>query len=137
MSGRDQAAVAYDAARGNLVVYGGFGDGDTGTWIFDGAAWTGVAAASVPTAAQSSAAYDPIHHQVVLHTALGETWTWDGRSWSIRSTSGPAVRRDESMAYDSEIGRVVLFGGKVPQGSEEVYMNDLWAWDGSHWARLA
>ena len=58
----------------------------------------------------------------------------------MRSTAGPGIRRDQSMAFDAAIGKVVLFGGKSPPVSgsnDEVEHNDLWAWDGARWTQLA
>lgn len=135
MSWREQSVVAYDQARRQLVVYGGFGDGDTATWLFDGTTWNRSEAGPAPQAGQSSAAYDPERREVVVHTG-NQTWTWDGSAWILRSTAGPALRRDEAMAFDPAIGKVVLFGGQVLNGSGETMANDLWAWDGTDWSRI-
>ena len=67
-SARSQAAMAYDAATGTTVLFGGATDcchlfGDTWTW--DGSAWTKRAPASHPSARYSAAmAYDE-HRGVV------------------------------------------------------------------------
>src|SRR5207302_8142290 len=90
---REEAAMAYDAARGNLVLFGGangtttFGD----TWTFDGTTWTQLHPATRPSkAGGASLAYDPVHRQVmmfgglrdVFHPFLDDTWTWDGSNWT-------------------------------------------------------
>lgn len=134
---RTEVGVAYDTSRNNLVVYGG---GDPATWLYDGTKWTSVTNAAAPSFIQANpaAAFDERNGQVVLYTVGGETWTWDGSNWKIRASGGgPGIRRDESLAYDPAIGKVVLFGGKLPGGQDEVYMNDLWAWDGTRWSALA
>lgn len=135
MSWREQSVVAYDAARRQLVVYGGFGDGDTATWLYDGTTWSRVQTGAAPQAGQSSSAYDAVRQEVVVHVG-NQTWTWDGSAWTLRSTTGPALRREEAMTFDPSIGKVMLFGGKVPSGSSETFMSDLWAWDGTAWTRL-
>ena len=139
MSWREQAAVAYDQDQRQLVVYGGYGDGGTTTWLWDGAAWSERQTPAFAIANQSSAAYDPIRHQVIMYAPGGETWSWDGATWEKQSTMGPGYRRDQSMAFDAAIGEVVMFGGKSPpvSGSDEVFHNDLWAWDGLAWRQLA
>jgi len=39
----------------------------------------------------------------------------------------------ESMAYDANLGSVVLFGGVDEPGSES---NDTWLWNGSNWRKI-
>ncbi len=138
MSWRWEGGVAYDQVHRQLVVHGGFGNGDNRTWLWDGRTWSGVNTSTFPMANQSTAAYDPVRHEVAMYAPGGETWTWDGITWRKRSTTGPGIRRDQSMAFDAAIGKVVLFGGKSPGGAnDEVYHNDLWAWDGTAWTQIA
>jgi hypothetical protein len=60
------------------------------------------------------------------------------RSWSA-AASGPdvgpslGVRNAHALAYDSDRGRVLLFGG----ADEGKVLGDLWEWDGKTWQRLA
>jgi hypothetical protein len=140
---RTRPAVAYDRARGELVVFGGPDpqvsnlDPDPTTWLWNGAKWTGVTTDVHPPLGQSAAAYDPAHGEVVLVVA-GETWIWNGETWSKRSTTGPGNRLDHRMTFDEAIGEVVLFGGRTPgvaHGDSD--LNDLWGWDGSVWHLLA
>lgn|GEM_PF-5492571 len=140
---RTRPAVAYDQARGELVVFGGPDPQvsnlapDPTTWLWNGATWTGVTTDVHPPPGQSAAAYDPVHGEIVLVVA-GETWAWNGNTWSKRSTTGPGNRLDHRMTFDDAIGQVVLFGGRTPgvaHGDSD--LNDLWAWDGSAWHLLA
>jgi hypothetical protein len=76
--------MAYDAATGNVVLFGGgtastnFGD----TWTWDGSTWTKQDAKTSPPARHSaSMAYDAATGNVVLFGGqggvfLGDTWTW-------------------------------------------------------------
>lgn len=51
----------------------------------------------------------------------------------IRATpqTMPPVRGDMVMAYDSDLGEVVMFGGYT--GAND--LNDTWVWDGSNWTQ--
>jgi hypothetical protein len=140
---RSRPAIAYDQARGELVVYGGPDpqvpafDPDPTTWLWDGSTWKGVSTDVHPPPGQAAAAYDPVRGEVVLVVA-GETWTWNGKTWSKRATTGPGDRLDHRMTFDDAIGEVVLFGGRTPavaHGHSD--LNDLWGWDGSAWHQLA
>ena len=95
----------------------------------------------------SAMAYDPNSGTVILfggeYQSYGvesnETWSWDGNSWTQLSPStSPPRRRFGSMAYDSTLGGLVLFGGKQYDGSYHgYYLNDTWLWDGSNWQQLS
>jgi len=85
-------AMAYDAATGTTVLFGGFGSsgvlGDTwtwdgSTWTWDGSTWTKQAPASHPTARyDTDSTYDAASGSVVLFGGIGnngvpgDTWTW-------------------------------------------------------------
>ncbi len=66
---RTDAAIAYDAADGTVVMFGGQGKsaslGDTWTW--DGSSWTQQhPATSPPALSGAEMTYDPVSHDVVL-----------------------------------------------------------------------
>jgi len=88
--------MAYDAARGRTVLFGGFGAVDFGdTWEWDGATWTAVDAGFGPGPLDSfGLSYDTARRRTVLfggHSGtVGEradTWEWDGATW-IRLDAG-------------------------------------------------
>ena len=117
--------MAYDAATGNVVLFGGTArPGPLGdTWTWDGSTWTKQAPATSPPARTgASMAYDAATGTVVLFGGdgrtgpLGDTWTWDGSTWTKQApaTTRPPVL-GASMAYDAATGNVVLFGGTVAQ----------------------
>jgi hypothetical protein len=74
--------MAYDAATGTVVLFGGFAFGDTWTW--DGTTWTQQAPPAHPSArSAASMAYDAATGTVVLfggsrqiNGARAGTWTW-------------------------------------------------------------
>ncbi len=58
-----------------------------------------------------------------------------GWNWAPVAMTGtvPGARHFHAMAYDSQRGKTVLFGG-VNNGS---LFNDTWEWDGSTWAQVS
>lgn len=77
--------MAYDAATGKVVWFGGGGKTKLGnTWTWDGATWTNQAPATSPPARENaSMAYDAATGNVVLFgggdpagsRSFGDTWT--------------------------------------------------------------
>lgn len=102
---------------------------------------------TVPPARQLQAmAYDAGRKRVVMFGgtnassgalasgALGDTWTWNGSNWTkMNPSTSPGARFGSGMAYDAQLGKVVLFGGSN-QGN--AFLNDTWTWDGSNWSPL-
>jgi serine/threonine protein kinase len=150
-SPRGGAGMAYDAATGTFVLFGGSFGGQAGgastdrthfndTWVWDGKTWTQAAPPVSPEARRfdtQGMAYDPRSATIVLFggigvrdTVLGDTWTWNGktRNWTKRSVAGPSPRR-ASIAYDGAAGTVVLFGGDNATDA----FGDTWEWTGSNW----
>jgi hypothetical protein len=136
---RAKAAIAFDAAAGRVLLFGGIGGSLRGdTWQWDGAAWS-LAAATGPSPRQAAAmAFDSSRARAVLFggndgAARGDTWEWNGSAWSLRSPGGgagsPSARYLHALAYDSARGRTVLFGGY-----DGALRADTWEWDGSAWS---
>jgi hypothetical protein len=143
-SARDLIGSAFDAARGQFVVFGGSGlDGtNDDTWVWDGFAWEDVTPASPgPTARLAPAmAYDARRGRVVLFGGFGfgmngDTWEWDGVQWTEVEPPGPLPppRAEGQMVYDGGSGRVLMFGGA---GANEATLSDGWAFDGERWTPL-
>ena len=63
---------------------------------------------------------------------MNDTWEWDGGYWTQMQDVGPSPRSLTALAFDSERGRTVLFGG---QGAAGV-LGDTWEWDGSDWTQV-
>jgi hypothetical protein len=83
-SARYFAGMTYDAARGQVLLFGGSGYGDTWTW--DGTDWTPRTPAHAPSPrTDTGMAYDATGARVVLFGGgyFGDTWTWDGSDWAI------------------------------------------------------
>ena len=147
---RLDAAMAYEAARQRVVLFGGRGDGDlfNDTWEWDGGAWTQVADMGPSARRLSGMTYDDSRQRLVLfggdvmastqaRQVNGETWEWDGREWTQVADMGPAPRMSCAMTYDTLRQRVVLFGGHNYLPPQDTYFDDTWEWDGTEWTQIA
>ncbi|MEZ4367718.1 MAG: DUF4215 domain-containing protein [Kofleriaceae bacterium] len=148
---RSGAAMAYDAARAVLVMFGGrrlaapeaYLDYNE-TWEFDGATWRrSVSGAPPPARYRHAMSYDAGARAVVMFGGLtsndgplDDTWRYDGVSWAlVPSATRPAARSDAAMAYDAAARRTILVGGTSAGGT----LADAWslATDGVRWQALA
>jgi len=135
---RHEHAMAYDAQRSKIVVFGGdnnvvhFGD----TWTYDGTTWTQAATTGPSNRRYPAMAYDPISREVVLFGGRepspvvdkADTWVWNGTAWAEKSPAhSPSARSGHYMTYDAARQRVVLHGGVGVDASE------TWEWDGADW----
>ncbi len=150
--GRTGYAMAYHAARGITVLFGGYSDeggeetpqGDT--WGWDGHTWALLAGPDGgPSPRERSAmAYDPARGVVVLfggaleaggeHIKRGDTWEWDG-SWrrvSGQELQAPSPRYGHLMAYSTGRGVTVLVG----EVNDDDPDGGTWGWDGTSWSVL-
>ena len=153
-------AMAYDSARGVVVLFGGrvSGVGNLAdTWEFDGTTWTDVSPPVSPSARVHHAmAYVSARGVVVLFggggagcyacspypccsTTTADTWEFDGTSWTeVVSPTAPHDHGAHALAYDSARGVVVLFGGMhlVLYGHHsypELAGTETWEYDGTAW----
>ncbi len=132
---RYQAAMVYDAAAGESLLFGGIGtqtEGDTWTW--NGSTWSEVTALTDAPSPRGfhSMAYDTQRAQVVLFggqdpMVRADTWTWNGSEWNEVSPPSPGARTGHSLVYDLLQGRALLYGGADAA---------LWQWDGIAWEQL-
>jgi hypothetical protein len=129
------AAMAYDTARQQTVLFGGIqlsGQGPGGTWLWDGNNWTHKAGSA--GAYLHAMAYDEVHQQVVVFggAVANPTLTWDGNDWTPHFTAHtPPFGIRLSMAYDAARRQIVLVAGDS-SGTMET-----WVWDGTDWAMKA
>jgi hypothetical protein len=140
-SPRAGAGMAFDAANGNVVLFGGNdanGVDLNDTWIWDGQNWTQVFPPTSPPARSfetTSMVYSPAGNYVVMfggltqslpgpvYTALNDTWTWDGTTWTQHAGPGPSPRR-APLARDGG-DNVLLFGGD----NVTTQFGDTWIWN--------
>ncbi|MBI2841289.1 MAG: IPT/TIG domain-containing protein [Acidobacteria bacterium] len=137
--------MAYDAARDEIVLFGGVG-GPTPhnmTWVWDGSTWTQrFPANSPPLRCFHAMVYDTARQETVLFGGsaqtqdpglpLGDTWCWNGTDWSQRFPgNAPSARFFHQMAYYGPDASVLLHGGSGNGGP----MSDTWLWNGSTWTK--
>jgi hypothetical protein len=133
-------AMAYDAARDRIVLFGGYGAVRYGdTWVFDGTDWTKLSPASSPTPRNGHAmTYDSGREVVVLFGGYpgwtDDTWEWDGTTWTQSTAFGPAGRQYLAISYDESLGATILSCGQM---SGFVRAEDTWAYDGTLWKELS
>jgi hypothetical protein len=143
-SGRGGHAVAYDAGRQRLVLFGGSAAGGTlraDTWEWDGADWTQVADTGPDARREHALAYDANRQRPVLFgghadgpALRGDTWEFDGADWTQVADTGPDARRGHALAYDANRQRTVLIGGEA---NGPALRADTWEWDGADWTQVA
>lgn len=132
---RTEAGLAYDGDTRTSVLFGGLqGQDPSGqlndTWTWDGRTWTEQHPGQSPPAANYPVmAYDAAHKDVLL-LDHGQTWTWNGSAWNQASPSQTPANsaNGDVMAYDTALGKIVLFGGSAG--------NETWSWDGASWTPL-
>ncbi len=119
---RSAAAMAYDAVRGVVVMYGGasaagvpFND----TWEWNGTNWTQRLPANNPGARVThKMAYDSVRGVTVLYggnnwPANSGTWEWDGTTWTQTGNSAPGLQSLHDMVYDFARRQIVLADGSL------------------------
>jgi hypothetical protein len=133
--------MAFDSARCVAVLFGGadnFGNylGDTWEWSGNTNTWEQrEPAASPPTRASASMAYDPVRQKMVMWGGWNGgrdvlTWEYDGSTWRSFSPPNHPMGRDKHvMVYDAQLDKLVLFGGKVNTGPQGGDQNDTWLYD--------
>ena len=138
----DEHAMAYDDARGNIVLFGGMRQDNSlssETWTWDGNNWRQQHPAASPSARYGHAmAYDPVSKTVILFGGTGtrvdtnDTWKWDGANWTqVTTSSSPIARQRHAMAFDAAHGVTVLFGGFSTAAN--IMLSDTWLYDASGW----
>ena len=67
---------------------------------------------------------------------LNDTWEYDGTNWrQIAPAQSPAGRAniDQTLVYDSNRKKTVLFGGLGTSG----YLGDTWEYNGTTWSQIS
>ncbi len=146
-SARNLHAMAWDANRSRLVLYGGITDnapinvlGDT--WEWDGTVWAQKCTAApcnmaTPGLRQEHVmSYDANRKKIVLmggdsaNVGRIDTWEWDGAVWTqiaVGTQTTPGGRASAGMAYDATRKRTTLFGGGVWNGGTQ-FPKDSQTW---------
>jgi hypothetical protein len=141
-SARAQHAIAFDAARQRVVLFGGRGRGGApqgDTWTWDGKNWTQLADTGPDARSGHALAFDVNRKRAVLFGGTAgsglraDTWEWDGEGWTQIADTGPDARSGHALAFDTNRQRALLFGGEAGSGLR----SDTWEWDGTYWSQVA
>jgi hypothetical protein len=113
--------MAFDPARGVIVMYGGqadlFSPPLRDLWELDGDTWTPIGPVTpTPPASMSHAMTADVDGAGVLMiggtTAPADTWEWNGTAWTLRSGASPP-RAEHAAATDTDRDEVLVYG--MPQ----------------------
>ena len=136
---RTKFAMAYDATRGVVVLFGGEGqDGTLGdTWEWDGESWVQRhPPTSPPARCCHTMLYDIQRGRVVLYGGYHgdeinfykQPWEWDGENWYPSTTVGnlPGGSSGADAVCDEMLNRTVLVSGGT-----------TWVWEDNAWSQLS
>ncbi len=149
-SPRSSAGLAYDAADGYVLLFGGSGtSGYTSvtfndTWKYSAGVWTQLHPAESPIAPWPDGLAYVASDRVVVYTSAEnmsnpnpeQVWTFAAGNWTEwiagQGNDGiyPPERLAEVTGYDWHDGYFVLFGGT---GSDWQSLNDLWSFHAGNW----
>lgn len=138
-AGRVSHAMAYDQARGVVVLFGGSNQqgawGDT--WEWDGKEWQRRSPTSNPPARGGhQMIYDTQRNKIVIYggydgidTFFDDAWEWDGQEWHLISFESSPIASGFSMEYDQANHRALAFLVGSPTGT--------WIWEENRWSKLS
>jgi len=99
-SPRSGFAMTFDAARGQVILFGGMSRSApmNDTWEWDGELWTQTEDIGPSKRSGHALPYDANRQRVVLFGGsstsglVGDTWEWDGEQWTQLGDTGPLPR---------------------------------------------
>jgi YVTN family beta-propeller protein len=151
-SPRAGAALVWDPATHQLLLFGGgtfpdsyhfFGD----TWTWNGSTWARLHPASSPSPRENpDMFYDATLREVILfggnaptdspHYANhydNQTWAWTGTTWTrLHPAVSPSSRDSGSLVYDPATRTAIMYGGYNDTGR----LSDTWSFNGQTWTQL-
>ena len=142
-SARSSPGLCYDSVRGKTVLFGGYSTSfQNDTWEWNGVTWTQTALTGLLPARRFGLGlvYDSNRAKTVMFGGfnntdnyLSDTWCFDGVTWAQLVPSGtqPSARYCHAMSYDSNRGKVVIFGG-----FGGTFLGDTWELLGSNWLEV-
>jgi hypothetical protein len=151
------ASLAYDAADGYILLFGGLNLSGNGhwkvtnrTWSYHAGVWTLQNPPKSPLGrGYATMVYDPARRSVVLFggaaslqpafSALNDTWSFHHGTWTkIHPRIVPPARFGAVMAYDPNQHAVALGGGFGFVGAHSSYANesDEWLFIGGNWSQV-
>ena len=144
------ASMAFDAAAGDVVMFGGCSDPGCGhslndTWTYAAGIWTNRTAtsgAAPPPRGRAMMTFDPNLGELLLMGGqangpggpLADAWCYRNGSWAVlpADPNGPVPRLGAGLAFDPGRNATILFGGNAGTG----ILGDTWAEQGGVWTNL-
>jgi hypothetical protein len=142
-SARRAHAMAYDAARQVVVLFGGWsGDVLGDTWEWDGSTWSQRSSSGPPVREHHRMVFDRSRGVTVLFggqtscssTLYSDLWEWDGTEWNqVTTFNGQVARSQHALAFDEDRAVLLFFGGIVGGGCSTPEFADArtWEWSGA------
>jgi len=142
---RAESGMAYDAADGYVLLFGGV-DGSTtppglnDSWNFSNGNWTQLHPAFSPPGPEPDAfSYDAVDHEIVYTTARNWssgraeiTATYRAGVWKMVTGPAPVERLSAETAFDYHGGYLLFFGGLGATN-----MADYWSFRAGNWTDLS
>ncbi len=143
---RAYATLSYDSSAQVTVMFGGYSSAYLNdTWEWNGTNWNLICdtgACAPPARRQHAGAFDSARARTVIFGgrdasgAIDDTWEYNGtaNTWAqgcggSGCSTKPTARLGAAMAFDSQNGVSVLFGGLAGATA----MNDTWTYNGTTW----
>ncbi len=138
---RLEHAMVYDAARQQVLLYGGMASGVAlgDLWAWDGTTWTQLATGGPPARFGAVLAWDPTASRVLMYggtangTHLTDLWSWNGTTWTQIAASGGPGLGHAAGGWDAARGRLVIHRGYSGTAPER----DTWEWNGTQWTQAS
>ena len=142
---RAGAAIAYDAVRHEVVLFGGVSDSRSSpslndTWTFRGRHWTERDPVTRPGPLDSAEmVYDSQTHTCLLVSSgrgagPAVTWSWDGTTWTqLPDVPFGADETLQALASDPTTGHALLLSVVIPADGPPSTATHTWTWDGHSW----
>ena len=115
--GRYRFAMAYDARRARVVVWGGYGTSDANVWELGPTTWEIAAVAPGPARrGDPMVAYDPVHGHLTMFGGYAVspdngTWSYDAAGWHQLGRYAGFAQVRELYAAPTDLFRMFVFGG--------------------------
>ena len=139
---RTDAAMTWDNASGEAVLFGGCADSNCSlvlndTWTYSAGSWTNVTAGPSPAArGGADFSYDAVDGYDLLFGGVSpagrfnDSWSFHDGNWTnLTAAVAPPARTFALSEYDPALELVVLYGGE----NAGVLDSDTWSYRASAW----
>lgn len=138
--------IFWDEALNRLILYGGVDNyqQNSDTWEFNGTNWQQLNISGPLFRSGLGVVYDKNRHNAILFGGyrtgtgtIGDTWSFSNNSWSqLFPATIPERRSTQAMAFDQNLGTIVMFGGWKDSQTGENILGDMWSFNGNDWVQI-